>query len=273
MAPFESIWTRNAPKPDLIIARFAARAARRGRDRPAPRRRAHADRDQAPRPSPAACTASTAASSPSAHHALTKEGRWMAAVLACGEGAVLSHESAAELWWISPTSPMWVHVTVPGNGGRRQRKGIVLHRSTTLTPADVTRRKGIPVTTHARTMRDLGFGPEPTRSDLERAFLSHLPPSPHPHAAGERPGRALHRRFPLASRATHRRSGRLGLSPQPRFLRVRPRPRPRALPARFRGAALRRSGAAGIPARSLAPCSAGSSKRRCRAGAPGGSGR
>ena len=100
--------------------------------------------------------------------ALTREGRWMAAVLACGESAVLSHASAAALWSISPTCPPWAHVTVPGNGGRRQRKGIVLHRSTTLTPADVTVRRGIPVTTHARTMRDLGYGPEPTRSDLER---------------------------------------------------------------------------------------------------------
>ena len=112
--------------------------------------------------------------------ALTREGRWMAAVLACADGAVLSHESAAPLWSISPTSPPWAHVTVPGNGGRRRRKGIVLHRSTTLTPADVTRRKGIPVTTHARTMRDLGYGPEPTRSDLERLFVKlcrrhHLP--------------------------------------------------------------------------------------------------
>jgi very-short-patch-repair endonuclease len=103
--------------------------------------------------------------------ALTREGRWMAAVLACGEDAVLSHASAAALWSISPASPTWAHVTVPGNGGRRQRKGIVLHRSTTLSPADTTRRRGIPVTAHARTMRDLGFGPEPTRSDLERLFV------------------------------------------------------------------------------------------------------
>ena len=103
--------------------------------------------------------------------ALTREGRWMAAVLACGPEAVLSHASAAALWSISPTSPSWAHLTVPGNGGRRRRKGIVLHRSTTLTPTDVTVRCGIPVTAHARTLRDCGFGPEPTRSDLERLFV------------------------------------------------------------------------------------------------------
>jgi very-short-patch-repair endonuclease len=102
---------------------------------------------------------------------LTREGHWMAAVLACGKGAVLSHESAAVLWGISPTSPPLIHVTVPGSNGRRRRRGIVVHRSTTLTRADTTRRRLIPVTTHPRTLRDLGYGPEPTRSDLERLFL------------------------------------------------------------------------------------------------------
>jgi very-short-patch-repair endonuclease len=102
---------------------------------------------------------------------LTREGHWMAAVLACGEGAVLSHGSAACLWAISPTSPSTIHVTVPAPGGRSRRRGIVVHRSRTLTPSETTRRRLIPVTTHARTLRDLGYGPEPTRSDLERAFL------------------------------------------------------------------------------------------------------
>jgi very-short-patch-repair endonuclease len=102
---------------------------------------------------------------------ITREGHWIAAVLACGEGAVLSHQSAAALWKLSPTSPAVVHVTVPGSNGRRKRNGIVLHRSTTLIPAETTRRRGIPVTTQARTLADLGHGPERTRSDLERLFL------------------------------------------------------------------------------------------------------
>lgn len=104
-------------------------------------------------------------------HMLTREGYWMAAVLAIGEGAILSHQSAAALWKISPTSPPLIHVTVPRPSGRRQRKGIVVHRSTTLTPDDITVHRGIPVTTHARTLRDCGYGPEPTRSDLERLFV------------------------------------------------------------------------------------------------------
>ena len=95
----------------------------------------------------------------------------MAAVLACGKGAVLSHQCAAALWGISPTSPATTHVTVPGPNGRRKRRGIVVHRSTTLTPAEATRWRGIPVTTRTRTLGDLGYGPEPTRSGLERAFL------------------------------------------------------------------------------------------------------
>lgn len=116
------------------------------------------------------------------HAHLAIEGRWLAAVFACGEGAVLSHESAAALWGISPRSPSVVHVTVPSHNGRARRKGIRIHRTTTLESEDTTRRRNIPVTTHARTLRDLGYGPEPTRSDLERAFLRlcrrHRVPAP-----------------------------------------------------------------------------------------------
>jgi very-short-patch-repair endonuclease len=116
------------------------------------------------------------------HTHLSEEGRWLAAVLACGEGAVLSHHSAAALWGISPKGSGLVHVTLPGSNGRRRRRGIVVHRSRTLISADVARRRNIPVTTQARTLSDLGYGPEPTRSGLERAFLrlcrAHRIPKP-----------------------------------------------------------------------------------------------
>lgn len=98
----------------------------------------------------------------------------MAAVLACGPDAALSHESSAHLWGRSPTSPQWAHVTVPGQGGRARRKGIVLHRSSTLRPSDVTRRHNIPVTTLARTARDLRWDTPKARSDLERKFFRLL---------------------------------------------------------------------------------------------------
>jgi very-short-patch-repair endonuclease len=105
------------------------------------------------------------------HASMTVEGRWLAAVLTCGDRAVLSHESAAALWRISPRCPALVHVTVPGQSGRRRRAGVRIHRSRTLTSADTTRRRNIPVTTQARTLRDLGYGRQATRSDLERLFL------------------------------------------------------------------------------------------------------
>ena len=78
----------------------------------------------------------------------------MAAVLAIGGRATLSHRSAAALWKILPSTEA-IEVTVPGNGGRHRRNGIRLHRSRTLSPADPTRRAGIPVTKPARTLADL----------------------------------------------------------------------------------------------------------------------
>jgi very-short-patch-repair endonuclease len=100
------------------------------------------------------------------HPRLSDRGRWMAAVLACRDGAVLSHRSAGELWGIVRSSARRppeagggegspVDVTVPGTGGRRRQRGIRIHRSSTLIPAECTRRDGIPVTNPARTLSDL----------------------------------------------------------------------------------------------------------------------
>jgi len=90
------------------------------------------------------------------HARLSDEGRWMAAVLACGYRTLLSHRSAAELWGMlrrSRQRDRTIDVTVPGEG--RNRRGIRVHRSTALSPADSTRRDGIPVTSPARTLADL----------------------------------------------------------------------------------------------------------------------
>jgi len=89
------------------------------------------------------------------HTRLSGEGRWMAALLAYGEGATLSHRSAAQLWALLPRGRGPIDVTVPGAGGRRRRWGIRLHRSSLLTPAATTVRSGIAVTTPARTLADL----------------------------------------------------------------------------------------------------------------------
>jgi very-short-patch-repair endonuclease len=88
---------------------------------------------------------------------VSRLGRWMAAVLACGEGAVLSHESAAALWGMQAPREGEIHVSVPLGRPRRLR-GIRAHRRRNLRPADVTRRHGIPVTTPAATLVDIAPG-------------------------------------------------------------------------------------------------------------------
>lgn len=78
----------------------------------------------------------------------------MAAVLACGAGAVLSHASAAALWEfvVGPGGP--IEVSVPASV-RRTRAGLVVHRRTALSPSDKTTNHGIPVTTPVCTLIDL----------------------------------------------------------------------------------------------------------------------
>jgi hypothetical protein len=85
---------------------------------------------------------------------LTKRGKWLAAVLALGPGAMLSHESAAALWGLTGDRRK-VHVTAPrGRQVRPGRTGIQLHRCK-FHLDEVVVRDGIPVTTVARTLFDL----------------------------------------------------------------------------------------------------------------------
>ena len=80
----------------------------------------------------------------------------MAAVLACGPGAALSHLSAGELWRIwEGVRPRWPQVSLPTRSGRRAPEGIHLHRSGTLQANGITERNAIPVTTLERTLIDL----------------------------------------------------------------------------------------------------------------------
>jgi hypothetical protein len=89
------------------------------------------------------------------HRVLTVEGRWMAAVLAAGELAVLSHHSAAAAWDLRRVGAGATHVTVPGWAGRARRSGLRVHRSITLEPHETTRHRGIPITNPVRTLVDL----------------------------------------------------------------------------------------------------------------------
>jgi very-short-patch-repair endonuclease len=86
------------------------------------------------------------------HQLLPREGRWMAAVLASGPNAVLSHRSAAALWQIRPTSRSTVDVTTAHKS--RSWDGIRRHHKV-LPPDEVTVEEGIPVTTVPRTIFDL----------------------------------------------------------------------------------------------------------------------
>src|SRR5947209_204359 len=98
---------------------------------------------------------------------LGREGRWLAAVFAAGPGAVLSHRSAAALHGLRSYFGKYVDVTIPCRTSRRHR-GVRIHRSLTLTAADVTVVSDVPCTTVARTLFDLAemIGRRP----LERAF-------------------------------------------------------------------------------------------------------
>ena len=146
------------------------------------------------------------------HRGLNHRGRWTAAVLACGEGAVLSHAAAAALWGLLRPMDGPIDVSVPSQGGRERRSGIRIHRCTSLAldaeadssriaggtrlRAPVTVRHRIPVTTVQRTIDDLrgvvpprlvrrarrqaelmgwrleGAEGRRTRSELEDEFLS-----------------------------------------------------------------------------------------------------
>lgn len=70
-------------------------------------------------------------------------------------GAAVSHRSAAWLWGLLPLPQAPCDVIVAGNGGRARRPGVRVHRSRSLSPADVTLCRGIPVTTPTRTIADL----------------------------------------------------------------------------------------------------------------------
>lgn len=89
-----------------------------------------------------------------------------AALLACGEGAVLSHHSAITLWALRPGVARPIHVTIPYGRQGPNLAGVVVHRSRTLTPADLRIHNGLPVTSPARALLDAS--PGLTDRDVER---------------------------------------------------------------------------------------------------------
>jgi len=94
-------------------------------------------------------------------------GRWMAAVLACGDSAVLSHSSAAALWRIGPEQRGVIEVSVRSRHQRR-RPGLLIYRRPSLWPEDHATRHNIPVTTPVQTLIDLSLRLD--RRAIERAI-------------------------------------------------------------------------------------------------------
>jgi very-short-patch-repair endonuclease len=86
------------------------------------------------------------------HTSLTPRARELAAVLACGEEATLTHRSAGFAWAIVKQPPRKIHVTC--SRSRSPGPGVVVHRSA-LHPSDRVVLDGVPVTTVARTLVDL----------------------------------------------------------------------------------------------------------------------
>jgi very-short-patch-repair endonuclease len=113
------------------------------------------------------------------HTALVPFARELAAVLACGPGAVLSHWSAAWLWRLVEIAGEPIHVTVPRSN--RRRPGLIVHRSRSLAPEDTAMHRGIPVTAPARTLLDLAEIATPR--ELERAFDEAIIQRTTDHAA------------------------------------------------------------------------------------------
>jgi very-short-patch-repair endonuclease len=91
-----------------------------------------------------------------------------AVVEACGTDAVLSHRSAAELWELCPARPGLLEVTVVARTAG-DRPAIRRHRVAELDGRDIRRRRGIPVTSPARTILDNARAP-----DLEELIAAGL---------------------------------------------------------------------------------------------------
>jgi putative AbiEi antitoxin of type IV toxin-antitoxin system len=87
------------------------------------------------------------------HPRLTREGRYMAAVLACGPDAVLSHWSAAAVWGLLRPLEQVIAISAPAH--HRGPDGVKFHWTRKLDSRDRTIRDGIPVTTVPRTVLDL----------------------------------------------------------------------------------------------------------------------
>jgi hypothetical protein len=109
------------------------------------------------------------------HEAIGGQGRLLAAALACGPGAVISHLSAAALWGLREPSPVVIDVIVPCQTGRKL-DGIRARRCRRPTRDEVTTHESIPCTTPSRTLIDLAgtLGTTSLRRAVEQAAVLRL---------------------------------------------------------------------------------------------------
>jgi len=131
------------------------------------------------------------------HAVVGRQGRWLAAVLACGDGAALSHRSGAHLWELRSSSPARPEVSRDG-GGRRSRPGLLLYQPDRPLAGEVTLRSGIPVTTVERTLADLAgvLAPRSLERTIARAEAMRLLDVPTLlDAVAHRPGAPAVRRI------------------------------------------------------------------------------
>jgi hypothetical protein len=113
------------------------------------------------------------------HTRLGSQGRALAAVLACGERAVLSHRSAGAWCDLLAHEGARVEVTVPH--GRHALPGVLVHQSRSLAPRDTIIHDGMPITSLARTLLDLAATVK--RGQLERALAQAERLQLYDHAA------------------------------------------------------------------------------------------
>jgi hypothetical protein len=135
------------------------------------------------------------------HQDLSDRGRCVAALLAVGTGATLSHRTALALWKLTASMPQSIEVTLTDRVPRH-RAGIRVHSATTL---NATVKDGLPVTTALRSLQDAGTPrawsealyrglidraqteAEPTQSELEDALLPALAQAGIPKPLTQRP--------------------------------------------------------------------------------------
>ena len=101
------------------------------------------------------------------HLALPPRAMESAALLACGDGALISHRSAAYLWSLLEKPPEQVDVTLVGRRCR-PKDGVRIHGVAEIDPRDVRRRGGMLLTAPARTLID--FAAHAGGAELERAL-------------------------------------------------------------------------------------------------------